>query len=218
MEKRRHIALFSLRYWHQTLSLAWSRFNRQGRALILLRKAQENLRRGRILQAIPFALAGGMIGPEVAFYTAFYPRMRDFTKRVLLIMLDRWVRMRGIFPQTAAYLEYTDSWSDGWVGPRLRVSREAGPEVRLLRVEGWVDLGHIKGPFVLTASVDGQEIGQKVIKESGHFTLELLPLQPVAQGIHGVEVKASAWFVPHRFLGNGDYRPLSFRMEEIRFC
>lgn len=78
MEKWPRLLPFSL------LSLAWYRFNRQGRALILIRKARENLRQRRILQAIPFALAGGILAPEVAFYTVFYPQMKDFAHRVLL--------------------------------------------------------------------------------------------------------------------------------------
>jgi hypothetical protein len=204
-------------YGQQTSSQAWHRFNRPGRALILLRKAQENLRRGRVLQAIPFAAAGGIIGPEVAFYTIFYPRIRDFAKRVLLITLERWVRSRGVFPQTTAYLEHTDPWPDGWVGPCLLVSREAGPEARVLCVAGRVDMKHLKRHFVLTASVDGQEIGERMFQGNGDFSLEFLLPHPLARGIHTVEVKSNAWFVPHRFLGNGDYRPLSFQMEKILF-
>jgi len=202
----------------QILSEAWHRFNRQGRALVLLRKARENLRRGRVLQAIPFAVAGGMIGPDVAFYTAFYPRMKDFAKRVFLIILERWVRTRGMFPQTAAYLDYTGLWSDGWVGPRLVISREAGMEAHALLIQGWMDLNLVGKPLVLSISVDGQTIGKQRIEKSGNFTLDFSLSEPLAWGLHTVEVKATTWFVPHRFGGNEDYRPLSFRMEKIGFC
>ncbi len=159
-----------------------------------------------------------MIGPEVVFYTVFYPRMRDFADRVLSKALGLLAERRTFSPQTAAYLDYTDPWPDGWAGPRLRVSREAGPGTRLLRVEGWIDLSRLKERFTLTVSMDGRKMDQKAVRESGYFRLEFPMLQFEVPGIHVVEVKASAWFVPHVLMGNGDYRPLSFRMEEIRFC
>jgi hypothetical protein len=123
--------------------------------------------------------------------------------------------MGSLPPQTAAYLERTEPWNDRWVGPRVVVNRETAVPARFVRIRGWADLKYIDRPLFLTVSVDEQVIGRHRLGESGDFTVHLPAPSPVASGLHTVEVEASAWFVPHRFAGNGDFRPLAWRLVDV---
>jgi hypothetical protein len=123
--------------------------------------------------------------------------------------------MGGEAPQTAAYLDRTDAWSDGWVGPRLAVSREIEGPVQAVGVRGWTDLRYLRRPLVLTLRVDEQVVGRQRIREPGDFVARVHLASPLAPGRHTVEVEASTWFVPHRFTRNGDFRPLAWRLGEI---
>lgn len=76
----------------------------------------------------------------------------------------------------------------------------------------------MRKPLVLSVSVDGQTIGKKAIEKTGNFILRFSLLGPLIKGLHTVDVKAAGWFVPHLLQGDEDYRPLSFKLEKIRFC
>jgi len=206
----------SLMYWQLTVSLAWFRFNRTGRGRRLLREAQEAWQRRNLVQALPKAMAATLLAPEVTFYVLIYPCLRSRGARLVKSVFAQPPAQTRIEPQTAVYMDHTDAWEDGWAGPRLVVSREAGPGVLTVFVQGWVDLRHMKKPLVLTVRMDGQEIHQKGIEKSGGFRMELPLSQPLLPGPHTVEVQASTWFVPHRFIRNGDLRPLAWRLGEVR--
>jgi hypothetical protein len=118
-------------------------------------------------------------------------------------------------PQTAVYFDHTEPWGDGWAGPRLLLSRDAGPGARLLRLRGWTELKYLGRPLKLAVSVDGQPIAQPPIERNGEFSLDLPLARPLSAGPHTIEVKASAWFVPHHFSGVGDYRPLAWKLIDI---
>ena len=85
-----------------------------------------------------------------------------------------------------------------------------------MQIHGWAEPKYLSQPLALTVSVDGQLIGVPPIRQSGEFHLDLPLAQPVSPGVHTVEVKTSAWYVPHRFWRNGDYRPLAWRVIDIR--
>ncbi len=208
---------FALRYWQLTLSLALYRFDRVGRGRSWLGQAQEAWRHRQALRALPYALAGGTLAPEVAFYVGVYPPLRERAKGLLKQAVNRFAQMRGIYPQTAVYLDHTEAWSDGWAGPRLVVSREAGPGAQAVVVQGIVDLTYMNQSFVLSVRVDGEDLGQQCIERSGDFALQLPLRDPLSSGLHTVEVEASTWFVPHRFMRNGDFRPLAWRVGAVHF-
>ena len=207
---------FAAMYWQLTFSLAWYRLNRVGRARALFHEAKDAWQRRAIPQALSYGLMSGILAPEVAFYVTLYPRATDFSKKVLRGLSGRRRQTRSVSPQTAAYFDRTQLWGDRWAGPRLLVTCEAGHDARDLFIQGWSDLKYLNGSLFLTVLVDGQWVGQQQLDTSGDFCLEFpLPTQLKA-GTHTVEVQSSDWFVPHAFARNKDYRPLSFRMEEIR--
>ena len=207
---------FSLMHWQLAFSLAGYRFNRRNRARNLLLQAKEAWRKGHVLRASTYAIAGQILAPEVAFYVALYPPMRRISKTTLKKILSLRAEGRDRSPQTAAYFDHTDLWPDGWSGPRLRMSREAGPDTRAVWVRGWVDLTYMRKPFFLSVWVEDQFIGQRHIQESGDFELEFPLPQKLVPGMYPVEVQASTWFVPHHFSANNDHRPLSFKMADLR--
>src|SRR5262249_51518242 len=112
-------------YWQLALSLAWYRFNRTGKARAFLRQAQDDWRHQRKHRAIPYAVAGTTLAPEVAFYVSVYPALRAQAKGLAKKVLHRQADMQSAYPQTALYFDYSDLWPDGWAGPRLIVSCKA---------------------------------------------------------------------------------------------
>lgn len=207
----------SLMYWQLTLSLAWYRFNRVGRAWDWLRQAQEAWRQRKVLRMVPYALAGGMLAPKVALYLATPPSLRERAQGILAKVRKRSVKVQEESSQTEVCLDHTEPWKDGWVGPRMFVSREARLGANGVRIEGWANLVYMSEPLALTICLDGEEIGQQPIKYSGDFRLELPLSQPLSPGLHTIEVQASTWFVPHRFIRNWDFRPLAWRMTGLEF-
>ncbi|MBI3796450.1 MAG: glycosyltransferase [Deltaproteobacteria bacterium] len=206
---------WSRQYWQLTLSLAWYRFNRVGRARRWLRQAQEAWDHRQPIPTVAYGLAGGLLAPEVAFYVCIYPFLRNHTKGLLRQAVGHLARLREVYPQTAAYLDYTEPWSDGWVGPRVVVTKETEYGGQMVSIRGEVDRKYLSKPLVLTVFADGREIGRQCIEQNGSFELELPLSQPLPAGLHRIEVQASTWFVPHRFARNGDYRPLAWRLTDI---
>jgi glycosyltransferase involved in cell wall biosynthesis len=202
-------------YWRLALSLALHRFDRVGRARRWLRRTQESWQRGEVLRAAPGAVAGAVLAPEVVFFVAIYPSLKDRATGLWRTTLEHLAQRSAVSPRTAAYLDRAEAWGDGWVGPRLVVSRETGCVARVLDLRGWADLSYLRKPLVLTVSVDGRVVGRHRLERTGDFVVELALPDSAPPGSHTVQVEASAWFVSHSFTGSGDYRPLAWRLGQI---
>jgi glycosyltransferase involved in cell wall biosynthesis len=202
-------------HWQLALSLALFRMDRVGRARRHLRHTQEGWRRGARLHALSHALAGAVLAPEVAFYVGAYPALREGATGLWRRALDRLGQMGSLPPQTAAYLDRTEPWNDAWVGPKVVLNRANAVPARVVRIRGWTELKYMDRPLFLTVRVDAEVIGRHRLGESGDFAVQLPVPSPVATGAHTVEVEASAWFVPHRFARNGDFRPLAWRLGDV---
>jgi hypothetical protein len=205
----------ALMYWQLVLSLAWHRFNRTGRAYRILREAQAAWHHRQFLRAIPYAVAGGVLAPDVALYAGLYPQLRDRSHGLLRWVLDRLPARTAVAPQTAAYLDHTQLWEDGWAGPRLVVARQAGPTARTLVFAGFVPLTLLRKPFALDVHVDGQRLGKHRVEGNDEFRVELALPQPFTPGAHQLEFRANAWFVPQQLRRGDDFRPLAWRPAEI---
>ena len=124
--------------------------------------------------------------------------------------------MGEIYPQTAAHLDNTDQWGDGWIGPRLVVTKEITRVARTLVIEGWVELSYMPQALYLKVLINGDEVGSQRLEESGEFALRFVLPSKLSPGEYTVEVQSSTWYVPHRFLRNQDFRPLAWRMADIK--
>jgi glycosyltransferase involved in cell wall biosynthesis len=81
-------------YWRLTLSLAFHRFNRTGRAQTHYRWGEELARHGHVLQALGHKALAGAMAPDVAFYAGVYSSLRKTAET----LLDRVAR-----PDSAVY-------------------------------------------------------------------------------------------------------------------
>jgi glycosyltransferase involved in cell wall biosynthesis len=205
---------FSIMYWQLLLSLKCYRFNRIGRSRALYQKAQEASRHRQPIKSIFYAASAASLSPEVAFYVGIYPALKDQSRRFVGKLLTWHASRQAINPQTAAYLDRTEAWEDGWIGPRLVVEKEIGPDIADVIIHGIVDLRYIRKAFSLTVFIDGQKIGAKRVHHSGDFTLDFKLLQPLSPGKHTFEIQASSWWVHHQFYRSGDYRPLAWKIAE----
>jgi len=213
---RRHWgSRLTLMYWQLTLSLAVHRLNRIGRGRNWLQRARQRWQHRQVLRALPYALGGGVLAPEVAFYVGIYPLLRESAKGLLEQSLNRLAASRQVYPQTAVYFEHTEPWGDRWAGPRLVVVREVPPGAQAVTLLGQVDLTYMRRPFLLTVRMDGKDIGQRRLEQSGEFAVQIPLLHHSSPGSHTIEVQASSWFVPHRFMRNGDFRPLAWRVVDL---
>jgi glycosyltransferase involved in cell wall biosynthesis len=201
--------------WELALSLARFRLDRVGRARRYLRQMTESRRRGQVLGVVRHAVLGALLAPEVAFYVVVYPRIRDRAIGVWKKARAHLGRWGGVPPETVAYLDRTEAWADGWVGPRIAVTRETEHAARTVALRGRADLQYMSRRLVLTIRVDHRVVGRHRVRRVGDFVARIRLADPLAPGAHTVEVEASAWFVPHRFGRNGDFRPLAWRMDQI---
>jgi glycosyltransferase involved in cell wall biosynthesis len=202
-------------YWGLALSLAWFRLNRVGRARHHLRRAQECWPRGQEFRAVFHAALAGLLAPEVVFFVGAYPRLRDGTAATRRKFIERMGDRRTLSPEPPDHLEGDQAWSDGWVGPRLALTREIRRPAEAVRVTGWADLQYIDRPQVLSVSVDGRVVGRHPVRRAGDFIARIRLPEPLPPGTHTVDIEASAWFVPDRHTRNGDLRPLAWRLGEV---
>ena len=214
----------SRRYWGRTwspnflklaISLGWFRFDRIGRARRLVALARESRRHHNRRKTITSALSAFLLAPEVAFYTSFYPAVRHKTLGFSRSALERLRRRNGTDPRTAAYLENHNVWDDNRVGPSLIMTRHCDQTAKSIQIEGSVDLSYMRQNFSLIVFVNDQEVGRKEFKKNEDFSLKFKLPKIERSGPITIEITASAWFVPHSFFKNGDFRPISWRMENV---
>ena len=198
--------------WRLGVSLALFRLDRLRRAREHLHQTQESWQRGHALHAIRHALASTILSPKVGFRVGIYPFLRD---RVCQQLVERLEQRRVLPSQSAAHADYTESWSDGWVGPRLVTTRTIDRPARFVSLRGLVKAGTLRRPFVLTLRVDDRPIGRHWIVRSGSFLARIPLADPLAPGSHTVEVEANRWFVPGRSDRSGDFRPLAWRLIQL---
>jgi glycosyltransferase involved in cell wall biosynthesis len=199
-------------YWRLTASLLLYRFNRQGRGNRLYRRAVEAWRQHQRIDAFRLSVAASVLAPEIAFHVGIYPRVRKLGAGALRRALDGLAGTRGVYPQTAVYMDHNAAWEDGWAGPNITVPIEAAGGEQSVVIQGWVDLTHIVEPFVLRVAVDGREVGSQQITQSGNFGFKLPLSMSIAPGSHRITVETSTWWVSHKVNRSGDYRPLCWRI------
>ena len=203
------------RYWRLALSLAAFRLDRVGRARRHLRAAGVRGRSGRLVAAAPRLLAAAALAPEAVLWGFAYPRLLRGASRALRAARRRFGGRAPLAAETLTYLERTEPWSDGWVGPRLVARVEAPAGARALVLRGWADVEHMRAPLVLTVRLDDRVVGRHPVRATAAFEARLALPAALPAGSHSVTVEAGAWFVPDRHTGNGDVRPLSWRMNAV---
>ena len=118
---------------------------------------------------------------------------------------------------TLAYLEHTDVWSDGWVGPRLIAKVPAPGGASALRIFGFLPVQHLRGKVTMTVRVDGGQAHEVELRSEPSFEVTLPLPAPLAEGMHFVEVATDAYFVPRRVSDSDDLRALSWQLASVHF-
>jgi glycosyltransferase involved in cell wall biosynthesis len=202
--------------WRLALSLWRYSLDRVARARRHVGTAKEKRRSGGGRLYIGMhAAAAILLAPKVAFYVGAYPALRERAGRLwgrALVRVGQWGKLS---PTTTGYLEHTEAWSDGWVGPRLVVTREVDREARVVGVTGSADLQHMTKPLILTVRLNGRVIGRHRVRQPGDFVVRIPLTDPLPPGVHTVGVEASTWFVPDGQTGSGDLRPLAWRLGHV---
>jgi glycosyltransferase involved in cell wall biosynthesis len=204
-------------YWRLAVSLAMYRFDRVGRARHLFAEAREARRHGNWPQSLIYSASAGILAPEVAFYVAVYPFLMEKAKGVTKKTLEYLGNRRRMDPRTAVYLGHAAPWDDQFIGPYLSIDRHAPRGARALLIEGEAHLSYMSRKLSLTVIMDGLEIGRFKLGESGPFYYSLPLPRGITPGQKRIEIKSNTWYVPHYYLKNGDFRPLSWRMQRIDF-
>jgi len=204
-------------FWKMAVSLGLYRFNRVGRARRLFAEARESSRHGKWPRAVMCATPAVLLAPGVAFYVAVYPLLKEKTRGLLRRTIEYLGSRTGLDPRTSVYFEHTSPWDDLFAGPHLSIDRDAPEAAASLLIEGEVYLAYMRRTPSLAVSMDGLSLGRFKLKEGGPFFL-LVPLPAgTAPGHKAVEITSDVWYVPHYYLKNGDFRPLSWRMHQVRF-
>lgn len=211
----------SRRYWPPAwtlegagIRLSWARhrLDRRGRAWRLLQAGTQHWREGHRAAAVPPLLGGALLGPEVALAGAAAPLARRAAGPARL--LTRLVSAgAGSSAQTQAWRGFTELHSDGWAGPRLErtIDRPEGGDQVHLHFQGMTAAEAMRRPLVLTLRLGDGSPRRVEMAADGTFAVRL-PMHQLAPGAHRLIVEANQFFVPDVRWGNGDARPLSFRV------
>ena len=199
--------------WWLALSFRRYSFDRWPGARRHVQTAKEKRRAGgRVLHVVMHAAAAVLFAPKVALYVGCLSGVRARAPPGYGDGPRPGRTVGQLSPTTARYLEQTEAWSDGWVGPRLAVTREIERQARVVRVAGSADLQHVTKPLILTVRLNGRAIGRHRVHQPGDFSCGFLSRILFHLGLHTVDVEASTWFVPDDQTGNGDLRPLAWRL------
>jgi len=204
-------------YWRLAMSLALYRFDRVGRARRLFAEAKESYRQGDWQRMLIYAVPAGFLAPEVGFYVGVYPVLSEKAKGVARKVAQYVRRGKVVDPKTEVYFDHMDAWDDGFAGPCLSIFKDAPEGAKALMIEGEISFPFTGQGQSLTIVVDGLEMGRFKIEKDGFFTLPIHVEKVAAPGRKHIEIKAGAWYVPHYYLKNGDFRPLSWRVRRVDF-
>jgi glycosyltransferase involved in cell wall biosynthesis len=204
-----------LMYWQLLLSWGVYQLDRPRRALALLNRGRAAWRRWNLPAAALFGGAGTLLGPDVLADVFLLPRLGPRLQRAVrrTLRLFQGGRSGKLRPETLAWRDFTAVHQDGWVGPTLIVSVEAGPRTTHLELSGQVVFGLKPEQCGLTVFVDGVEAARLVPRKE-RFSFRV-PLPSLPAGKHEVKVVAQTFVVLHDELRNGGFRPLSYRLARL---
>src|SRR5262249_32955248 len=103
---------------------------------------------------------------------------------------------------------------DSCVGPNYRCEFRSEPGDRVLRIDGAPAVACAPVPLDLELHVDGKLVDRFRVRPRRPFRLRL-PLPELRPGRHELEIRSTPFLVPHDYHGNGDMRPLTFRLVRL---
>lgn len=206
---------WSLKYMRLAASLAWYRLNLNSKAHKLHNTANSLRENHMGMKALVYDGLAVFFAPKAFFYKAIYPTMRQSSLLNRIHILGNLVKINQIPPQTAAFLEYDRPWSDGWCGPHVKLNpimTGSGKDHLVLQLE--FDIRYIQHPMALSVSTKGTQLGAITAEKNGAIEVVF----EISDDKFGpVVIESDCWYIPHQFFGNGDYRPLSWRLTSCKY-
>jgi glycosyltransferase involved in cell wall biosynthesis len=216
----------SRRYWG---GLGWSdaarllgsyasyRLGRRQHALALLKGAHDAWNGRRPVAAAARVAACAGLAPDVLAYAIVLPALAGRSPAWFerLGWLLRWCRPRLDPTRVQVWREWVALHADGWAGPLCRVPLRIRPGTRRLELDGCVEIGHHPRPLEIEVRVDDRPVGRCRVGRRRQFQA-VLPLDDVPPGDHDLQLVSNTFLVLDEFRGNEDFRPLSFKVRQLR--
>jgi glycosyltransferase involved in cell wall biosynthesis len=203
----------SLQFWRILASYTRFRLDRRHRASRLLVAGRADWQQKRRGRAVPRIAAGALLGPEVALDVLLVPVLKPGA-RAAVARTARLLRTPDPRPQTQAWRDFSTLHADGWAGPRVILPVEVESGQSAVVVVGKVAFGRLPRPLEIEGFLDGRPVGRHRVGRARDFSVRW-PLGDVSSGAHELQIVSNAYTVPHDLLGNQDFRPLSFRLEQL---
>jgi hypothetical protein len=162
-------------------------------------------------------LACAGIAPDVLAHVVLLPALAGRSPAWFerLTWLARLCRPRTDPTRMLVWREWAELHPDGWAGPLCRVPLHVGPGARQLELDGCVEIGHHERPLEIEVRVDGRAVGRCAVGRRRAFRA-VLPLGDVPPGDHDLRLVSNTFLVPDEFRGNEDFRPVSFKVRQLR--
>jgi glycosyltransferase involved in cell wall biosynthesis len=210
-------------FWQLCGSLAWHRIKTQLQKLRrkhwaarLVDEYQRARGNGNDLLGLAALCGAATFAPDLVFRRLVQHRISRHVQRYLPPPRgeDQW-HLSRTRPLTLAWRGYTDIHSGNFLGPLFVTHLPVGPEQRCLElhVEGIMD--PLPWPMDVEVFLDGRLIQE--CRGTQHLSLDLqVPLSHWRRGQRELQIVSSSFLVPHDYLGNCDFRPLSLKVKRFR--
>jgi GT2 family glycosyltransferase len=118
-------------------------------------------------------------------------------------------------PLSLAYRDFTGIYGDDMVGPKLVSSIEVREGDSVLQLEGAAVIDGLPRPMRIDLFMDGRHIGRHALERHRSFSIAVA-VPRLRPGRCKLSITSDDFVIPHDYLINFDYRPLSFRLKQVR--
>jgi len=139
-----------------------------------------------------------------------WPAMKGWLRR--LGLRDRQSPVKS--PLTRVWDDFSDRHADGAVGPKFITILSVGPGHRELQLRGTVAIPGQPAPDDVRLELDGVALSCRRLDRGGEFVITA-GLEGLLGGRHRLTILTRPFVIPHDYLGNGDFRPVAFRLEAL---
>jgi hypothetical protein len=162
---------------------------------------------GRPLRALASLAAAALLAPGVALR-----RSRALARTPCDLGDAAWRS-----PMTRAWRDFAGRHPDGFIGPRFLTTLEVPPGAQVCRIEARPVIRGLPLALDVSVAVDRRVLLRHRVADQQPFVLSV-PLTGLAAGRHELEITTRPFLVPDEYLGDGDQRPLAFRLQEVRLA
>jgi hypothetical protein len=207
-----------LQFWQILWSYSAFRLDRRRRAVTLLKRGRESWRHAQRLRTVAYVVAGGLLAPDVlaniVILPVIKPRLWGLLQQRRRLHRPRFRQAQADTPHTLAWRDFVGLHDDSWAGPTYITTIDVTPAHIAIQLDGEIMPGRLSRPLELELFLDGQSLARERIGRKKEFTLRL-PLRGIVPGSHELMIVSNTYSVPDKLLGNGDFRPLSFRLRQL---